>query len=202
MPQWRFRDYKMRNFFSGYRRNYLHNIIISRRTLLHGASYAKSILGDKVIHSDHVRKTSFRYTSFANVHKTYFETSPWPSDCELYHLCFRDQRSSNNRPTIQRKLMGQNEIDLSLFMIHRAHVARDLPFPNLLNTDTLKSPAIYVRSFTKFSTQLRQHKQKILLKNFMHNVQQESKTRKESLSGKKQYVYGHCEWNNGSNRFR
>jgi len=87
-------------------------------------------------------------------------------------------------------------------MALRSHVARDLPFPNLLNTDTVKSPAMFVRSVTKFSTQLRQHKQRILLKTSMHSVQQESKTRKESLSSKKQYVCGHCEWNNDSNRSR
>jgi hypothetical protein len=74
--------------------------------------------------------------------------------------------------------MGQNENDLSLFMTLWAHVAWDLPFPNLLKTDTVKSPAMFVQSVTKFSTLLRQNEQRILLKTSMHNVQQESKTRK------------------------
>jgi hypothetical protein len=111
MPQWSFRDYKMRGiFFSGYRRNYLHNIIISRRTLRYGVIYAMRILGDKIISNDRVWKTFFRYTSFANLHKTYFETSPWPSDGELCLPYFRDQRSSNKRPTIQRKLIDKMKI--------------------------------------------------------------------------------------------
>jgi hypothetical protein len=69
--------------------------------------------------------------------------------------------------------MGQNENDLSLFMTLWAHVARDFPSPNLLNTDTVKSPAIFVQSVPKFSTQLRQHEQRTLLETSMHNAQQE-----------------------------
>ena len=53
---------------------------------------------------------------------------------------------------------------------------------------------MFVRSVVNFSTLLRQSKQRVFLKTFMHNVQQESKTQNESLSGKKQYVCGHCEW--------
>jgi len=49
----------MRGYFSGYRWNYLHNIIISRRTLRHGVSYAMSILEDNVIPNDHYEKLPF-----------------------------------------------------------------------------------------------------------------------------------------------
>jgi len=99
---------KWGDFFSGCRRNYLHNIIISKRTLLHELSYAMGILGDNVIPNDHEWIASFRYTSFADLYKTNFKTSSWPPDGELCLLCFRYQRSSNNRPMIQRKLIGQN----------------------------------------------------------------------------------------------
>ena len=49
----------------------MHNVRISRKTLLHGFSYAMSILRDKLTSKDHLRKVSFRPTSFANLHETH-----------------------------------------------------------------------------------------------------------------------------------
>lgn len=116
------------------------------------------------------------YTCFANLHKTYFETSPWLPDGELCLLGLRDQRSSNNRPTIQRKLIGQNENDLRPFMTPWAKVAREIPFPSLLTTDT---PSRVLQcsfgpsriSLHNYDNINRDHSWRL----FMHNIQQESK---------------------------
>jgi hypothetical protein len=159
-----------------------------------------SILGDKVIPNDHILKASFRCTSFANLHKTYFETSPWPPDGELCLLCFRDRRSSNNRPTIQRKLIEQNENDLSPFMTPWAKFARDLRFPNLLTTDTVSR--VLRCSFGPSRISLHNYDNINALEDLHGQHTAGIKTRNENLSDKKQYVCGHCEWQNDSNKFR
>src|SRR5215510_8644273 len=86
---------------------------------------------------------SYRYTSFANIHKTYFETS---SDVQLCLLRFREQNSINNIPTIQRKLIGPNKTDLSPFMTLWAKAARDHPFSMSLNTDTVNVKIVQTNS--------------------------------------------------------
>jgi hypothetical protein len=59
----------------------------------------------------------------------------------------------------------------------------------------------FVRSLTNFSSQW-QHEHEVRLNTFMHNVQLESKPRPWSLKDKNDYAYGHCKFQNSSNKFR
>jgi hypothetical protein len=82
-----------------------------------------------------------------------------------------------------------------------AKVARDLPFASLLNTDTVSR--VLQCSFGPSRTSLYNYDNiNGTLEDLHAQLTARIKTRNESLSDKKQYVCGHCEWQICSNKFR